>query len=211
MIYRWRLLFIALLFCGLGVANSRAAERPANCDAFKIDDKASDPLQKVTIPPTKRCVPRMSNGFPLPDLTCTPGASNPTLPVETLRNPEFKTECVRNDATTDEQKAVTYAWYAIKHPDPNSGAMQTCELDHLISLELGGSDQLENIWPQCGPAGVVLVERYFKRKDTVENYLAKQVKNGLMNLSDAQKGIVDDWTRYLSEAEKACPRGECAD
>ena len=211
MSYRWRLFFIALLFCGFGVTSPRAAEQPANCTSFKIDDTASQPLQNVTIPPTKRCVTRTSNGFPLPDPTCTPGASNPTLTTEVLQNPEFRTECVRNDATTESQKAETYKWYNIPHPDPNTGAMQTCELDHLISLELGGSDQLENLWPQCGPPGVVLVERYFKQKDTVENYLAKQVKDGLIDLGEAQKGIATDWTRYISEAEKTCPRGRCPD
>jgi len=49
-------------------------------------------------------------------------------------------------------------------------------LDHLISLELGGADTLDNIWPQCGPSGVALPQRFFKEKDTVENFLAMQVR-----------------------------------
>ena len=107
-----------------------------------------------------------------------------------------------NNLTSAAKKATTYTFYSIAHPDHNQGVMQTCELDHLISLELGGADSLDNIWPQCGPSGVVLRERYFKEKDAVENYLAKQVRDGVMNLEDAQKGIAEDWTQYLEEATK---------
>jgi hypothetical protein len=185
------------------------AADPGNCQAFKIDDTASKPLQAVSLPPSKRCTARMSNGVPLPDPSCTPGAINPTLTVDVLQNPEFRTTCVRSQTTTEAQKADTYAWYGTPHPTQNSGVTQTCELDHLISLELGGADTLDNIWPQCGPPGVVLVERYFKQKDTVENYLAKQIKDGVMDLSQVQKGIAQDWTQYLAEAKKACPLGKC--
>ena len=83
-------------------------------------------------------------------------------------------------------------------PQHNSGSNQTCELDHLVPLELGGADGLGNIWPECGPDGVPLDERYFKAKERVENYLAGEVKAGRMSLEDAQRGIASDWTRYLT-------------
>ena len=69
--------------------------------------------------------------------------------------------------------------------------------DHLVPLGIGGADTLDNIGPQCGPAGASLDRRYFKQKDMVENYLAAQVKAGNMNLKDAQQGIATDWTQYL--------------
>jgi hypothetical protein len=180
----------------------------ANCAKFKIDDKASTPLKPVTLPPTNACTTRMASGFPLPDPACTPGAINPTLSTGVLRDPGFRTCCVRSHATTEQEKAQTYEWYSIKHPIHNTGADQTCELDHLVSLELGGADTLDNIWPQCGPVGVSLSERYFKQKDMVENYLAKQVKEGKMDLGDAQKGIASDWTQYVADA-KRCAEGRC--
>ena len=169
----------------------------ANCDAFNIDAKSSTPLAQVGPGQPGACKVQIKNGYPVPDPACTPGAINETLTADVLRNPEFRTSCVRDNATTPAQKASTYAWYQIPHPENNRGVMQTCELDHLISLELGGADSLENIWPQCGPANVVLRERYFKQKDAVENYLAKQVHEGLMALKDAQEGIAKDWTQYL--------------
>ena|SRR5579863_379051 len=87
-----------------------------NCDQFNLDGTASTPLQAVTLPPTRACSPRMSNGFPLPDPNCTPGAINPGLTVDVLRNPDFRTRCVRGHATTEEEKATTYEWYGIQHP-----------------------------------------------------------------------------------------------
>jgi hypothetical protein len=180
----------------------------AKCEKFSIDDTASKPLNQAQIPPQSDCTTRMSNGIPLPDSNCTPGAVNPTLTVDVLRDPDFRTCCVRSHTTTEQQKAGTYKWYSIPHPSNNTGPTQTCELDHLISLELGGADTLDNIWPQCGPPGVSLPDRYFKQKDMVENFLAKQVKAGKIDLADAQKRIADDWTQFLDEAKK-CTSGGC--
>lgn len=68
---------------------------------------------------------------------------------------------------------------------------------------------LDNIWPQCGPPGVRLPQRYFKQKDTVENYLANGAKDGWMDLSEAQNGIATDWTQYLDAAQRVCESGAC--
>jgi hypothetical protein len=97
-------------------------------------------------------------------------------------------------------KAQTYVWYGLAHPTDYSGENQICELDHLISLELGGADTLDNTWPQCGPTGVALSQRDFKQKDAVENFLAMQVREGRMDLSQAQMAIATDWTQFLDEA-----------
>jgi|SRR5215471_190141 len=199
---------------GLNATASRSgpshtvASAPASCAQFDINPTASTALAQVTLPPGKTCSVRMNNGFALPDPACTPGAINPTLTTEVLQNPNFRTMCVRSQTTTEAQKASTYQWYGIPHPTQNTGANQTCELDHLISLELGGADTLDNLWPQCGPDGVTLSERYFKRKDGVENYLAKQVREGKIKLEDAQRGIASDWTQFLAASE-GCEGSAC--
>jgi hypothetical protein len=183
-------------------ASLRASE-PAVCSEFNIDGTDSTALKPVTLPPGQTCATRKASvgDFLLPDPACTPGAINPTITQEVLQNPDFTTKCVRDQATTAAQKATTYQFYGQPHPSNNTGKNQTCELDHLISLELGGADTLDNIWPQCGPDGVQLSERFFKRKDAVENFLAAQVRAGKMSLSDAQQGISTDWTQYLDAAE----------
>jgi len=156
------------------------------------------------------CRARMRNGYPLPDPRCTPGGANPSVTLDVLRDPQWRTREVRNCATSEAQKHVAYRWYGIEKPRINSNENQVCELDHLVPLELGGADGLGNIWPECGPDGVTLNERYFKKKDHVENYLADEVKAGRMPLEAAQRGIASDWTQYLEDAERWCAaRGRC--
>jgi hypothetical protein len=155
-------------------------------------------------PPTEtaNCSTTLKNGFPIPDTRCTPGAINPTVTQQVLQSGKFKTSCTRDKSSTASEKAATYGEYNITHPGHNTGQTQTCELDHLISLELGGADTVDNIWPQCGPDGVTLAKRYFKIKDKVENYLAAQVRAGSMTLEDAQRGIATDWPQYIDASKE---------
>jgi len=86
---------------------------------------------------------KASNGYPLPDPKCTPGAFNPSVAVAQFGNKKFTTKCVRDCTTSGAQKFVMYKSYGIsKNP--------SCELDHLVPLEMGGADSVDNIWPQCG-------------------------------------------------------------
>lgn len=123
------------------------------------------------------------------------------------RELDFSTKYERHHATDRREKEQTYACYGIERPSHNSGPNQVCELDNLISLGLGGADTLDNIWPQCGPPGVPLKQRYFKQKDKVEDYLAKQAKAGKMSLEEAQRGIATDWTQYIDAANRVSKRG----
>jgi hypothetical protein len=182
--------------------------KPVVCSQFDIDGSASKPLANVAIPPNHHCSTHTSHGFVLPDPTCTPGAVNPTITSEILQNSDFRTSCVREQASSRDEKNATYDAYGITHPDHNTGQTQICELDHLISLELGGADTVDNIWPQCGPDNVALSERFFKRKDSVENFLAAQVKTGKISLKEAQNGIASDWTQFLADSE-GCEGAAC--
>ena len=176
---------------------------PSICSRLNIDAEGAEPLKTVSLPPSGTCKPLVKNGLPLPDPSCSPGAINPTLTLEVLKTKGFTTKCVRDQASSATEKQQTYRWYKIAKPAHNSGSTQTCELDHIISLELGGADVLENLWPQCGPTRAVLNKRFFKQKDAVENYLAREVKAGRMDLSAAQHGIAEDWTQFLAAANKS--------
>jgi len=205
---RIALLLGGLLCVGITVSAQAAdlrlrAAAPSFCSKFKIDPEGSQPMQNVTLPPSRACKPLLKNGLPLPDPACSPGAINPSLTLKVLAAKGFTTKCVRDQASSATEKQKTYAWYKIEKPAHNSGKTQVCELDHIVSLELGGADTLDNLWPQCGPNKAVLAKRFFKQKDAVENYLARQVKAGKMNLAAAQRGIAEDWTQYLAAARKA--------
>jgi hypothetical protein len=59
-------------------------------------------------------------------------------------------------------------------------------IDHLVSLELGGSNDISNLWPEPSAEA--------KRKDVVENALHDAVCNGSITLADAQTQIRTWWT-----------------
>jgi len=64
------------------------------------------------------------------------------------------------------------------------------EVDHLISRELGGADDVKNLWPESwtGPWNA-------HQKDRAENATHRAVCRGAITLQDAQDQIAVDWTR----------------
>lgn len=65
------------------------------------------------------------------------------------------------------------------------------EVDHLISLELGGSNSISNLWPENS-----IMENGSLVKDKFENYLHEQVCSGKMPIAEAQKEISVNWLQY---------------
>jgi hypothetical protein len=185
-------------------------EAPLACSQFNLTC-AAEYFHSWHRPRKRTCSTSLRHGYPVPDPRCTPGGIDPTVTADVLRNRAWRTECVRDCATSEEEKHVTYRWYGMRTPRRNSGKRQVCELDHLVPLELGGADGLGNIWPQCGPSHAALKDRYFKVKDRVENYLADEVKTGKMPLESAQRGIASDWTQYLDAANRYCAAGGSCD
>jgi hypothetical protein len=113
-----------------------------------------------------------------PDPALTPGAvlESATPEVVCVRG---YTRAVRDVKSTE--RVQVYAEYGIS--DISNGV----ELDHYIPLELGGSNDLANLWPEpyTFPGA--------HEKDRVENYLHSQVCGGAMTLADAQQAIASDW------------------
>jgi hypothetical protein len=56
-----------------------------------------------------------------------------------------------------------------------------CEVDHLILLELGGSNEIKNLWPEPDDP-----RPGWDDKDELENELHRPVCSGEMTLADAQ-------------------------
>ena len=70
----------------------------------------------------------------LPDSGCTPGNIKPTLTKDVICASDFHTSAYHDRQSTPAQKATTHEHSAsIRH----TGSNQICELDHLVSLELG--------------------------------------------------------------------------
>ena len=80
-------------------------------------------------------------------------------------------------------KSKVYAAYGIKKRRPGQ-----YEVDHLVSLQLGGSNDIANLWPELADP-----KPGFHEKDRVENWLHDQVCDGKMSLRDAQIKIATNW------------------
>jgi hypothetical protein len=103
--------------------------------------------------------------------------------------------CVPGYASTvrnvpDSEKEAVYARYGIPH------LPYAHEVDHLISLELGGSNAITNLWPEPyqGRWGA-------RTKDTLENRLHDLVCAGHLSLVRAQRLEATNWVaayrRYI--------------
>lgn len=131
----------------------------------------------------------------LPDSTKTPGIVT-DITADELCAKGFTTKTIRN--VTAEEKAVVYESYGLKdhvgacHCPVTNKAGKTkdegCEIDHLVSLEIGGSNDQENLWPQsyCGQMNA-------HDKDKLENELHRLVCAKMITLQQAQSEISTDW------------------
>jgi hypothetical protein len=63
------------------------------------------------------------------------------------------------------------------------------ELDFLITPELGGAEDIRNLWPE--PHSSTVWNSYVK--DDLETYLHQQVCAGKLDLKTAQHDIATDW------------------
>jgi hypothetical protein len=116
-----------------------------------------------------------------PDPACTPGAVFSTVTVVQICTPGYA-RSVR-DVSVDEKRQV-YTEYGLSYPQ----APGAYEADHLVSLELGGSNDIANLWPEA-----VAPASGFHQKDAVEDWLHDQVCAGTIDLASAQQAIASDW------------------
>ncbi len=118
-------------------------------------------------------------GVVLPDPTLTPGGTfNAT--VSQICTPGYS-KSVRDVSTATKNRV--YAEYHITHHAPGE-----YEVDHLIPLEIGGSNDIKNLFPQ--PAEP---RPGFHEKDVLENTLHDLVCAGKLDLAIAQRDIATDW------------------
>jgi hypothetical protein len=126
-------------------------------------------------------------GFYLPDPACTPGAVDPAVTQENLASTictSGYTSTVRAPASdTDKTKTLSLTQYG------QTRASST-EYDHLISLQLGGTNSVSNLWPEPNRAGAPGTTN---PKDAIETQLNKAVCSNKVTLAAAQKAIASNW------------------
>jgi hypothetical protein len=116
----------------------------------------------------------------LPDSGCTPGAIFPDVTAEQVCQRGYSA-FVRN--VPAEVRREVYSEYGIA--ERTTGEF---EVDHLLPLELAGSNDIANLWPEAAEP-----RPGFHEKDVAENYLHDQVCAGAMSLLEAQRAIATSW------------------
>jgi hypothetical protein len=117
----------------------------------------------------------------LPDPVKTPGAIFSFATAKMVCEPGW---AKRHRNVTEEEKRQVYAEYGIAHHKPGD-----YEVDHLISLEIGGNNQISNLWPQS----FITHPWNAHVKDKLENKLHELVCKGELELAVAQKAISTNW------------------
>lgn len=120
----------------------------------------------------------------LPDSSCTTGAVFPNVTTAQICKAGYA-QSVRDVSQAEKDKV--YAEYGITQHPPGA-----YEIDHLISLELGGSNDIRNLWPEAS-----LPKPGFHEKDQVEDYLHNQVCSGKITLKQAQTKIATNWKAII--------------
>jgi hypothetical protein len=133
----------------------------------------------------------------LPDQKITPGAAFPGVTASQMCVPGWA-EAHRD--VPEEVSHQVFAEYGLSYSVHDS-----YEVDHLIPLELGGSNSIRNLWPQ--PQGGS--SPGYPSKDRLENRLHELVCSGSLSLAVAQHAIASNWwaayQAYLSSPAPSQP------
>jgi len=117
---------------------------------------------------------------PLPDTHFTPGA------VRTL---DARAVCKDRPTSADSDIPARMQGEVFREYRMVNARPQDYEIDYLITPELGGADDIRNLWPE--PYGNT--QWNARVKDQLEHHLHEMVCHGQLDLSTAQQDIATDW------------------
>ncbi len=119
---------------------------------------------------------------PLPDRRCSPGAIYAGATLSMICTPGYSSR-VRD--VLESEKSAVYAEYGL----PRTHYGRPYEVDHIVSLELGGSNDIANLYPEAAydPSPGYHI------KDRLENRLHALVCSHQMSLSTTQHSIAANW------------------
>ena len=117
----------------------------------------------------------------LPDRSCSPGKVA-TTDTSRVCKPGYS-ERVRN--VSERTKESVYASYGIR-----THTAGQYEIDHIVPLELGGSNSVKNLFPEAARP-----RPGFHEKDRLENTLHRLVCAGDMKIRTAQSAIETNWVK----------------
>ena len=127
-----------------------------------------------------------ANGPIHPIQSITPGVVDSNATIEKICTVGY-TDTVRH--VTKSTKKHVFEIYGI------NPKQDRYEIDHLISLELGGSNDIKNLWPQS----YTTTPYNAYKKDVLENKLHSMVCADKITLEEAQRVIVEDWVKAYND------------
>jgi hypothetical protein len=126
----------------------------------------------------------------LPVQACTPGSVRADITQDnigtTICNRNWSTDSIRAPKTETDRLKTT----AMRAYDVPASARGTTELDHDVSLWLGGSNDVTNLWPELSDQPG---RGFHNSKDDVETRLHTAVCGHQVLLRDAQVALAANW------------------
>lgn len=125
----------------------------------------------------------------LPDAACTPGSIRSDVTQASIG----QTICVRGWTATVRPPASETGpvkTQAMRSYGVPASERPIVELDHLVPIELGGANDVSNLWPEISDEPG---HGFNNSKDGLENRMKIAVCSHRMSLADAQRAIALDW------------------
>jgi hypothetical protein len=127
----------------------------------------------------------------LPSSFLTPGDSR-KVTKEQICAPGYLASIKPTSSSTKEE---AFSRYGLR-----DGQSKTDVLDHLIPVELGGTDSVENLWPEPARG-----EWNATQKDALEQKLLTMVCDGTLTVKQAQTAIKKNWVQAYQQYVGAGP------
>jgi hypothetical protein len=133
---------------------------------------------------------------PSPDRACSPGAYYSKLTRGVICSAAFHTGDIRN--VPQSEKYEVEREYGLQPARYG----RTLEIDHIVPLEIGGSNDIANLYPEQADA-----RPGYHVKDRLENRLHALVCAGQIGLRSAQERIADNWQLLYRQVFGSAPVG----
>lgn len=137
----------------------------------------------------------------LPDRRLTPGERNPVLTQKLVCSSAFRTRPYRH--VTQAMHRAVFRAYGLSKCFNTPSCRKGYEDDHLISLELGGSNSNSNRWPQSYSG-----KWNARVKDKLETHLHYLVCRGAMTQPQAQREISTNWIKAYQRRQQQIKRAQ---
>jgi hypothetical protein len=150
----------------------------------------------ATVLLSRRTMTRGCRAGAEPDRRCSPGAYSSGLTKTLLCSSSFHTSSIRN--VSEATRHTVEVEYGMAPRAYGS----TLEIDHIVSLELGGSNDPANLFPEQADA-----RPGYHVKDRLENAAHAWVCEGKIGLRDAQRKIATNWEAFYKLVFGTTPVG----